>query len=287
MLAGHGPASWLLLVFRHRHLWRGKRKFQPLQQRDVTRHEDGASGQFGTSATMRPERKASEHSVWAGAVLPFLETTHSRGLVWRLTIAGLAALAGLALQTALLGSLGSGPSYTTFYPAIAIGAAAGRLSGGLFALGLSAILAHTVVAPLETTADWLGLLTFLVNGVLITGLVEVLQVIATGRRHDARQAQELAETQELLGSIVGSTDDAVMAFDTNGRITSWNRAAQALFGYSEQEALGREADLLIKPLGRILPGRPRAGPSTMRWPARNSSATRSASPRMAPSSTSR
>ncbi|MGH2973829.1 MAG: SpoIIE family protein phosphatase [Solirubrobacterales bacterium] len=48
-----------------------------------------------------------------------------------------------------------------------------------------------------------------------------------------------------LAQVVRSTQDAVLSKDLGGYITSWNPAAERLYGYSESEAVGRHVSLLV------------------------------------------
>lgn len=50
-----------------------------------------------------------------------------------------------------------------------------------------------------------------------------------------------------MAGIVESSDDAVIGKTVNGIITSWNRGAAKIFGYSEDEVLGKPVTILVPP----------------------------------------
>jgi PAS domain S-box-containing protein len=56
-----------------------------------------------------------------------------------------------------------------------------------------------------------------------------------------------AQLQRRLAAIFESTHDAVWSLDRDGTITSWNPAAEQIFGYPASEALGARADFMLPP----------------------------------------
>jgi PAS domain S-box-containing protein len=90
----------------------------------------------------------------------------------------------------------------------------------------------------RTLLEVRGALTYAEDG-SVRGVAIVFRDMTPLKRAEAESMR--------LAAIVESSNDAIIGQTMDGRITSWNRAAQALFGYGAAEALGQSEQMLVPP----------------------------------------
>ena len=67
----------------------------------------------------------------------------------------------------------------------------------------------------------------------------------------AERAAELQHSEEQIRAILDATADAVVTIDILGRIATFNRAAERIFGYAANEVIGEKVTMLIPPQERV------------------------------------
>ena len=162
------------------------------------------------------------------------------------------AYSSMALQTAVLFFL------------LGLAALAARPQGGLMAVvtseHLGGVMARRVlplIIVLVMLLGWLrwrGELSGLYGtefGIALLILSEVVVFVAllwfSGMRlNNLDEANRQAQAQRLLlAAIVESSDDAILSKDLSGIITSWNRGAELLYGFSATEMIGTPVAALM------------------------------------------
>jgi len=83
----------------------------------------------------------------------------------------------------------------------------------------------------------------------VTGVVVVFRDIS--RRREAERALQQSE-QRLRLILDNLTEYAIFTLDLNGKITTWNRGAERLVGYTEEEAVGADGRLIFTEEDRSL-----------------------------------
>ena len=156
--------------------------------------------------------------------------------------------------------------FTTYYPFIVLAAWYGGFLPGVLCTLLCAL--ETDYFSIPPTGSFkianpdyqLGIFLFLLTG---CGVSVLFEQVRRARRAEQKTLRKEERLRAHLQAIVDFSEDAMLTRTSEGIITSWNRAAEKMFGYSEQEAVGRNFSMLIPPeelekektiLGRIRDG---------------------------------
>ncbi len=112
---------------------------------------------------------------------------------------------------------------------------------------------HRVINPTTGETSWAHWSGRLINESGRTNLVGITRNITSRKNAELKRNEvetALRESKEQfrwLASIVEFSDDAIIGKNVDGIITSWNKGAERLFGYSAEEAIGKPITILIPP----------------------------------------
>ena len=139
--------------------------------------------------------------------------------------------------------------FTLYFPAIVIATLLGGFWPGMLATILSVFAAWFLFLPPEFSfslnwPDVTSLLVFISTSLLLVGLITLADDWLLNEI-ERRRNNELAALR--LAAIVESSDDAIVTKDLNGTITTWNKGAERLFGYTADEVIGKPVNILIPP----------------------------------------
>jgi len=91
-----------------------------------------------------------------------------------------------------------------------------------------------------------GLAVLFVAAIALWG-VRLWRELGRDTRRRARQAAAVAASEARKAAMLATSLDAVVNFDSHGRVVDWNPAAERTFGWTYDEAVGRELVELIVP----------------------------------------
>jgi len=89
------------------------------------------------------------------------------------------------------------------------------------------------------------LAVLLIDNVALQG--QLARLLERLRKEAASERAHHTERERLLSAVVESSNDAIITKALDGRITSWNRAAEQLFGFTATEAVGKPIDIIVPP----------------------------------------
>jgi PAS domain S-box-containing protein len=169
---------------------------------------------------------------------------------WLLRYGGaiVAVILATLIRLAFDGLLETRLPFTTYFIAVILVASYFGLGPALLAVALGALAGdYFFIAPknslgITEPSNVLQLVAFCL---LSSGVTLLIRYIQRARRRAEESALALAENREQLSTILSNIGDAVIATDSDGRVTFMNGVAQSLIQLDQAEAVGKRIEKLF------------------------------------------
>lgn len=166
------------------------------------------------------------------------------GWALRYGVAPIMVALGLAVRSLLAPVLTSETVYTYFVPSVLVSAWLGGLGPGLVATALSVLAAIFLIpgAPNLATSSIANAVAFVLIGGVISWGGELLH---QSRRRTMAMTRDALAREAHLQSILDTVPEAMIVIDERGIMRSFSSAAERLFGYRQDEAVGQNVKILM------------------------------------------
>jgi PAS domain S-box-containing protein len=246
---------------------------QPAEQRNAAPGRTGLRSMLPTDELLRRPSRPPDYAAENQAIVALTKemATSPEGILQRLAAT---ALSLCRAHSAGLSLLEDGDQKSNFHWRAIAGRWTPHVNGGtprdfgpcgtVLDQGVAMVCSH----PELDFPYWSLIKPVLEEGLLIpfyikSEAVGTIWVVAhdTSRRFDAEDLRVMnslstfaagayqtllfRNAAQLSASIVESSDDAIISKDLNGIITTWNKGAQRIFGYSAEEVIGKPVTILI------------------------------------------
>jgi PAS domain S-box-containing protein len=142
--------------------------------------------------------------------------------------------------------------FTLYFPAIVIASLLGGFWPGVLATILSGLAAWFLFIPVRFDSAFISregpaLLAFGLVALLLVGLVSALNSALDRLLIEIKQRRDHELALLRFAEIVESSHDAIVTKDLNAIITSWNKGAERVYGYTSDEVIGKPVTILMPP----------------------------------------
>jgi two-component system sensor kinase FixL len=159
-------------------------------------------------------------------------------------VAAVAVALTIVVRLLLYGPLLGNLQLVLFVPAVLVAGGLGGFGPGIAATALSFVMAYAVSGgtPLATADHLVDIVAFAVVGVAMSWFGMWMK---RSRLQSANRQRELEIREAHLQSILDTVPDAMIVIDESGVMQSFSSAAEHLFGYRAQEAVGKNVSMLM------------------------------------------